>query len=170
MDILLYKDGHLSISESPLQGKENNLDDVVMLVSNPQDGDTLTYKGGKWVNGEGGGGGGGGAGIFTVAARPETDKLVLDHTAREILTAAENGTPIYLMVLISGEDYFEHSFGFLVAVNGSNGDGTVGFSFSMSVKQVSGQVHGTPEDVADIWSFDVPFQSLDDYPSMANDP
>lgn len=56
MDILLYKDGHLAVSESPLQGKENNLDDVVMLVTNPQDGDTLTYKNGKWVNGEGGGG------------------------------------------------------------------------------------------------------------------
>lgn len=56
MDILLYKDGHLTISESPLEGKENNLDDVVMLVTNPQDGDTLTYKSGKWVNGAGGGG------------------------------------------------------------------------------------------------------------------
>lgn len=61
MDILLYKDGHLAVSESPLEGKENNLDDVVMLITNPQEGDSLTYKSGKWVNDQGGSGGGGGA-------------------------------------------------------------------------------------------------------------
>lgn len=87
MDILLYKDGHLSISESPLQGKENDLDDVVMLVSNPQEGDTLTYKGGKWVNGEGGGG------SFdpTITDPQDGDTLVYNATAGKWVNGAGGG-------------------------------------------------------------------------------
>lgn len=93
MDILLYKDGHLSISESPLQGKENNLDDVVMLVSNPEEGDTLTYKGGKWVNGEGGGGGGGGGMMLTLTVTDEVGTL--DATYAQVKAAFLAGTEVY---------------------------------------------------------------------------
>lgn len=97
MDILLYKDGHLSISESPLQGKENNLDDVVMLVSNPQDGDTLTYKGGKWVNGEGGGGGGG---MMLLTLTITETSATLDATYAEVKAAMQAGTLVgYLMTM-----------------------------------------------------------------------
>lgn len=85
MDILLYKDGHLAISESPLQGKENNLDDVVMLVTNPQDGDTLVYNAtaGKWVNGEGG------SDFDPDITNPQDgDTLVYDATAQKWVNGA----------------------------------------------------------------------------------
>lgn len=120
MDILLYKDGHLAISDAPLEGKENNLDDVVMLVTNPQDGDTLTYKSGKWVNGEGGGSGGfspditnpqdgdtlvynatagkwvngsGGGGVLVVHTVYDAGNTSLDKTWQEIYDALASGTP-----------------------------------------------------------------------------
>lgn len=89
MDILLYKDGHLAVSESPLEGKENNLKDVVMLITNPQEGDSLTYKGGKWVNGAGGSGGGGL--VVHMNVDQSTHRAELDKTWKEINDALAAG-------------------------------------------------------------------------------
>jgi hypothetical protein len=96
MDILLYKDGHLAISESPLEGKENNLDDVVMLVTNPQDGDTLTYKSGKWVNGEGGGGG---SFAPDITNPQDGDTLVYNATAGKWVNGSGGGGGAMLLTV-----------------------------------------------------------------------
>lgn len=146
MDILLYKDGHLSISESPLQGKENNLDDVIMLVSNPQDGDTLTYKGGKWVNGEGGGGSfapditnpqdgdtlvydaseekwvngsGGGSGGGTLKVNLNAQTYTADKTWKEIYDAMKTGV-IVVVVMDDGGNGVNHKF--VMAAYNDSGD------------------------------------------------
>lgn len=101
MDILLYKDGHLTISESPLQGKENNLDDAVMLISNPQEGDTLTYKSGKWVNGEGGGGG---SFAPDITNPQDGDTLVYNATAGKWVNGSGGGGDIEVLHIIGDVD------------------------------------------------------------------
>ena len=59
MNIILDKNGKLTVNESPLQGEGNNLEDLAAFVSDPSDGDTLVYDAtaGIWKAGQGGGGG-----------------------------------------------------------------------------------------------------------------
>ena len=50
MNILLYKDGRLLIDEgNPMEGV--SLDGLAACVTDPQEGDTLTYNGSMWVSG-----------------------------------------------------------------------------------------------------------------------
>ena len=52
MNIILNKDGKLSINDSPLQGKETEtVDSLAAFISNPSDGDAIVYDGtaGMWV-------------------------------------------------------------------------------------------------------------------------
>lgn len=57
MNVLVYKDGKLVCTDNPIQGTGNTLDNLLMLVSEPQDGDVLKYDAanGIWVAGTGGG-------------------------------------------------------------------------------------------------------------------
>ena len=49
MTILLYNDGRLVIDEgNPLEGV--SLDGLLACVTDPQEGDVLTYDGSLWVN------------------------------------------------------------------------------------------------------------------------
>lgn len=43
MNIILGKDGKLSVNESPLQGKDANLDNLAAFISNPSDGDAIVF-------------------------------------------------------------------------------------------------------------------------------
>lgn len=54
MDILLYKDGRIVCADNPLH---ESLDNLAMIATNPQNGDTLKYdsSSGTWINGAGGG-------------------------------------------------------------------------------------------------------------------
>lgn len=54
MNIILGKDGKLSVNESPLQGKENDLDNLAAFISNPADGDAIIYDAtsGTWIAGK----------------------------------------------------------------------------------------------------------------------
>lgn len=49
MNIILGKDGKLSVNESPLQGKENDLENLAAFISNPADGDALVYNATKGI-------------------------------------------------------------------------------------------------------------------------
>ena len=49
MNIILNKDGKISVNESPLQGAENNLDNLAAFISNPSDGDALVYNATKGI-------------------------------------------------------------------------------------------------------------------------
>ena len=118
MDILLYKDGHLSISESPLQGKENDLDDVVMLVSNPQEGATLTYKGGKWVNGEGGSGGG----VKLLTLTTTETSATFDATYAEVKAAMQAGTLVGFFMPYDGATSLVLAVSYMDAKDTTHGD------------------------------------------------
>ena len=49
MTILLYKDGRLLVDDgNPLEGV--SLDGLIACVTDPQEGDVLTYDGSLWVN------------------------------------------------------------------------------------------------------------------------
>lgn len=49
MTILLYKDGRLVVNDgNPLEGVR--LDGLVVCITDPQEGDVLTYDGSLWVN------------------------------------------------------------------------------------------------------------------------
>ena len=83
MNIILNKDGKISVNESPLQGKQaETLDNIAVILSDPQDGDTIVYDGtaGVWKAGSGSAGG-----ILYVTADADTN--VLDHTWKEIWDA-----------------------------------------------------------------------------------
>lgn len=101
MNIILGKDGKLSVNESPLQGKAADLDNLAAFISNPSDGDAIVYDAaaGIWKAGASGGGGGssgGGVTPLTVTMNID-DKLgvpVLNKTWTEINTAFVAGTPV----------------------------------------------------------------------------
>ena len=49
MNILLYKDGRLLIDDgNPLEGV--SLEGMLVCVTDPQEGQVLTYNGDKWTN------------------------------------------------------------------------------------------------------------------------
>ena len=54
MNIILKKDGKLTVNESPLQGSEANLENLLAFISNPSDGDAIVYdaSSGTWIAGK----------------------------------------------------------------------------------------------------------------------
>lgn len=113
MNIILGKDGKLSVNESPLQGKEaETLENVLALIENPSDGDAIVYDAdaGIWKAGEvsgGGGSSGGGANILEVGYTADygnggTTTYTLDKTAKQIYDAAASGF-VYLKTHHGGE-------------------------------------------------------------------
>ena len=95
MNIILGKDGKLSVNESPLQGKEaETLNNVLALIENPSDGDAIVYDAdaGIWKAGAiSGGGGSSGGGAFMVTV---DDNDALDKTWKEIDTAFKSGAVV----------------------------------------------------------------------------
>lgn len=43
MNIILKKDGTLSVNDSPIQGKDAAMDNLAAMISNPSDGDAIVY-------------------------------------------------------------------------------------------------------------------------------
>ena len=43
MNIILKKDGQLSVNDSPIQGKAAAMDNLAAMISNPSDGDAIVY-------------------------------------------------------------------------------------------------------------------------------
>ena len=91
MNIILGKDGKLSVNESPLQGKEaETLENVLALIENPSDGDAIVYdaSAGIWKAGAvSGGGGSSGGGALIVTATTAGKTTTLDKTYAEIYGA-----------------------------------------------------------------------------------
>ena len=96
MNIILGKDGKLSVNESPLQGKEaETLENVLALIENPSDGDAIVYDAdaGIWKAGEvsgGGGSSGGGALIVNGTTPVGSGTTTLDKTWKEISDAVKS--------------------------------------------------------------------------------
>jgi hypothetical protein len=104
MNVLVYRDGKLVCTDNPIQGTGNALDNLLMLVSEPQDGDVLKYDAanGMWVAGAESGGGGSGGGYLKVSMDAEG---TLDKTWKEISDALSAG---YYVNIIMQET--EHVF------------------------------------------------------------
>ena len=43
MNIILKKNGSLTVNDSPIQGKEAAMDNLAAMISNPSDGDAIVY-------------------------------------------------------------------------------------------------------------------------------
>lgn len=54
MNIILKKDGTLSVNDSPIQGKAADMDNLAAMISNPSDGDAIVYDAtaGMWKAGK----------------------------------------------------------------------------------------------------------------------
>ena len=85
----MKKNGQIITDDgNPIEGKA--LENALMLLADPQDGDTITYNAtsGLWVAGSGSGGGGL---VVNVVAG---DTPALDKTYQEIEDAIESGTNV----------------------------------------------------------------------------
>lgn len=102
MNIILGKDGKLSVNNCPLQGKEANLDNLAAFISDPQDGNAIVYNAtkGVWEAGEVSGGGGSGGGMVVKVTVGEAG-MVMDHTWKEIYDALPV-TPVTIMIDMNG--------------------------------------------------------------------
>lgn len=85
MNVILKKNGELVLNAAgePLEGPEANLDELVMMLADPQDGNTIVYDGTNkvWKCGSGGSSGGG------VLVCHMGENNTLDKTWKEITDA-----------------------------------------------------------------------------------
>lgn len=91
MNLMLYKDGRLVISEQgkPLEGDEQNIDGLYAYITDPKDGDSIVYDAasGTWKTGAGGGG------SFSpdITDPQDGQTLVYDATAGKWVNGAGGG-------------------------------------------------------------------------------
>ena len=103
MNIILKKDGTLSVVDSPLQGKDADLANIAAFISNPSDGDSIVYNGTKgiWEVGQGDGGGSLVVPVYTVTeidAETGAFTCTCDKTFAEIKAAIDAGQCFFAKV------------------------------------------------------------------------